>query len=225
MAEAPHREIYHMVATFSHGEEAEQAEPLMLEHSLWADTVLATGHAVAVVLYTGKETRAVLNASVAQQKAGALDLQLNTFSKVAAHVHIAFAAGLRLRWTSSAHESECAQILFVMTMLMAFSLTALKVQPSPPNCVRLRSQIIRITQGFRGIWYIYLFRFVLLLSAIIPIRCHYPAAAWLHLVMRPGAQHASQPGYGQDALLAHGWGRLATAWAVPLTLRSRLLRS
>jgi len=32
------------------------------------------------------------------------------------------------------------------------------------------SAVLTITKGFGGLWYVYFFRFVLLLSSIIPIR-------------------------------------------------------
>lgn len=38
-------------------------ESLSIENTLWSDTVVASGTAVGVVVYTGKHTRSVMNAS------------------------------------------------------------------------------------------------------------------------------------------------------------------
>jgi len=72
-------------------------------------------------VYTGKETRAEMNAKMAHSKVGKLDLEVNRLSK----------------------------FLFLFMVLMALGIVALN--------------------EFRGNWVITFFRFVLLLSAIIPI--------------------------------------------------------
>jgi len=40
---------------------------------LWANTVLASGKALCLVIYTGKETRMAMNNSVPKQKLGQLE--------------------------------------------------------------------------------------------------------------------------------------------------------
>jgi phospholipid-translocating ATPase len=57
-------------------------EPLSAENVLWANTVLASGSAVGVIVYTGKETRAVMNTSHPATKAGLLDIEINRLAKV-----------------------------------------------------------------------------------------------------------------------------------------------
>jgi magnesium-transporting ATPase (P-type) len=49
---------------------------------MWANTVVATGTVIGVVIYTGIETRSVMNANLPVQKVGKMDAELNTFSKV-----------------------------------------------------------------------------------------------------------------------------------------------
>lgn len=49
---------------------------------MWANTVLAAGSAVGVVVYTGKETRAVLNTSEPETKMGTLEKEVNKMAKV-----------------------------------------------------------------------------------------------------------------------------------------------
>jgi phospholipid-translocating ATPase len=56
--------------------------PLNVENILWANTVLAAGSAVGMVVYTGKETRAAMNTSEPETKTGLLDLEINRIAKV-----------------------------------------------------------------------------------------------------------------------------------------------
>ena len=54
-----------------------------MENTLWANTVLASnGYVYAMVLYSGKETRSMMNARDAASKVGKLDLELNRISKL-----------------------------------------------------------------------------------------------------------------------------------------------
>lgn len=55
---------------------------LTAENVLWANTVLAAGSVVASVIYTGRETRAVMNTSHPETKIGLLDLEINKLAKV-----------------------------------------------------------------------------------------------------------------------------------------------
>jgi phospholipid-translocating ATPase len=101
-------------------------EPLNAENALWANTVLASGSAIGFVVYTGPETRAVMNTSHPKTKVGLLDLEINRLAK----------------------------ILCAVTFALSFILVGLN--------------------GFRGPWYIYVFRFLILFSSIIPIRSIIP---------------------------------------------------
>ncbi|GAA5862675.1 hypothetical protein JCM3774_001882, partial [Rhodotorula dairenensis] len=96
-------------------------EPLTADNMLWANTVLAAGNAVGVIVYTGRETRAVMNTSQPGTKVGLLDHEINRLAK----------------------------ILCVVTFVLSVALVALN--------------------GFRGHWWIYVFRFLILFSSIIPI--------------------------------------------------------
>lgn len=89
---------------------------------LWANTVLAAGTAVGLVVYTGRETRAVMNTDHPETKMGRIDREINRLAK----------------------------ILCIVTLTMSVAMIALN--------------------GFRGIWYVYLVRFLILFSSIIPIR-------------------------------------------------------
>lgn len=98
-----------------------QVMALTTENLLWANTVLAAGSAIGMVVYTGKETRAVMNTQNPTTKVGLLDLEINRLSKILCGVTFALSVGL----------------------------------------VALN--------GFRGTWYVYIFRFLILFSSIIPI--------------------------------------------------------
>ncbi|KAF8486610.1 hypothetical protein F5888DRAFT_1640082 [Russula emetica] len=52
-------------------------EPLSAENMLWANTVLAAGSTIGFVVYTGPETRAVMNTSHLQTKVGLLDHEIS----------------------------------------------------------------------------------------------------------------------------------------------------
>ena len=57
-------------------------EPLTAENMLWSNTVLAAGSAIGFVIYTGAETRAVMNTSHPETKVGLLDVEINRLAKV-----------------------------------------------------------------------------------------------------------------------------------------------
>jgi phospholipid-translocating ATPase len=123
-ANPPNDQIYDFKGYLTNGvdEETAQKEALSLENTLWQNTVLASsGYVVAIVIFTGKETRAEMNSKPGESKVGKIDLEINRLSKLLC----LFMAG------------------------MAAGIVALN--------------------GFKGQWYIDFFRFVLLLSAIIPI--------------------------------------------------------
>lgn len=82
-AEAPKKEIYDFAGTFVDPNDPSGAkEPLTLENTLWANTVVASGRAICVVVYNGNETRSMLNTSTPQSKIGKLDLEVNRMSKM-----------------------------------------------------------------------------------------------------------------------------------------------
>lgn len=60
----------------------ESSIPLTVDNILWANTVLAAGSAIGLVVYTGKETRAVLNTSEPETKMGTLEAEVNKMAKV-----------------------------------------------------------------------------------------------------------------------------------------------
>ena len=52
------------------------------EHTMWANSVLASGTATGVVVHTGRETRAAANSAPPRSKVGSIDLQVNSLAKL-----------------------------------------------------------------------------------------------------------------------------------------------
>lgn len=55
---------------------------LTIDQTLWANTVLASGTAIACVIYTGIDTRQAMNTSKSGVKTGLLELEINKLSKI-----------------------------------------------------------------------------------------------------------------------------------------------
>ncbi|CAG8478474.1 10938_t:CDS:2 [Racocetra persica] len=84
-ADAPSKDIHNFIGNFLRqipNNVTPQTEPLNVENTLWMNTVLASGTAIGFVIYTGKDTRAVMNTSHPETKTGLLDLEINNLSKV-----------------------------------------------------------------------------------------------------------------------------------------------
>ncbi|KAF6197707.1 hypothetical protein GE061_008673, partial [Apolygus lucorum] len=118
--EKPDKDIHSFIGNFIVDD---RPMGLSIQYTLWANTVLAAGTALGLVVYTGKETRSCMNNSQPRSKNGLLDQEINTLTKV----------------------------LFVAVIGLALIMMCLK--------------------GFNGPLYggVYMFRFVLLFSYIIPL--------------------------------------------------------
>lgn len=79
--------------------------PLTVDQTLWANTVLASGTAIGIVVYTGVETRQQLNTTMSGVKTGLLELEINSLSKILCvtvfilSVVLVFAQGFPLKST------------------------------------------------------------------------------------------------------------------------------
>lgn len=125
-AELPHIDIYKFNGLFKSEEgdsenKEDYREPLSLENTLWANTYVAAGTVIGLILYTGKDTRSVMNSKESRNKFGLVDFELNYLTKVC----------------------------FGLMCFLAF--------------------MIIVFKGFGENWLLEYFRFVLLLSSIIPI--------------------------------------------------------
>lgn len=79
--EKPQRDIHSFIGTFSK-EGGTEEDSLDLENTLWANTVIAAGRATGVIIYTGCETRSVMNNSSPRSKVGLIDMEINNLTKL-----------------------------------------------------------------------------------------------------------------------------------------------
>ncbi|XP_073925706.1 probable phospholipid-transporting ATPase IIB isoform X3 [Castor canadensis] len=81
-AQKPQQDIHSFEGTFTREDSDPPIhESLNIENTLWASTIVASGTVIGVVIYTGKETRSVMNTSNPKNKVGLLDLELNQLTK------------------------------------------------------------------------------------------------------------------------------------------------
>lgn len=64
------------------GDKPKVVEPLGLENTMWASTILTTGSVLALVLYTGYELRIIMNSRAPRTKIGQLDQEINFLAKL-----------------------------------------------------------------------------------------------------------------------------------------------
>lgn len=79
--EKPQRDIHSFIGTFSR-EGGTEEDSLDLENTIWANTVIAAGRATGMVVYTGCETRSVMNNSTPRSKVGLIDMEINNLTKL-----------------------------------------------------------------------------------------------------------------------------------------------
>lgn len=79
--EKPQNDIHSFIGTFAMQDGSEEVG-LNVENTLWANTVVAAGTATGIVIYTGCETRSVMNNSQPRSKVGLLDMEINGLTKV-----------------------------------------------------------------------------------------------------------------------------------------------
>lgn len=114
----PNDNIYNFEGLYKQGD---VQEPINLENTLWANTILATGNIWGIVIHTGKETRIAMNSRHPRSKFGLFDEEVNALSKV----------------------------LFYFMVSVSF--------------------VMILFYGFSSLWIVQYFRYLLLLSSIIPI--------------------------------------------------------
>lgn len=85
-ADKPKKDIYSFVGNFIRttetGEPTLEVESLSVENTIWANTVVASGRIIGLVVYTGRETRSVMNTSAPATKSGLIDNEINNLSKI-----------------------------------------------------------------------------------------------------------------------------------------------
>ena len=78
----PSNAIYEFNGTFFQEANSDDFEVLRLKNTLWANTVVASGEAVGLVLYSGKETRIQMGIKKPETKFGRIDYEINFLSKL-----------------------------------------------------------------------------------------------------------------------------------------------
>ena len=106
--------------------------PLTIDNTAWANTVLASSATVlAVVVYTGSQTRQAMSTSASRSKTGLLELEINGLTK----------------------------ILCILTVTLSLVLVAFENIHGRPTGDPQKDPV----------WYVSIFRFLILFSTIIPI--------------------------------------------------------
>ncbi|EPY85873.1 hypothetical protein CB1_000345003 [Camelus ferus] len=79
-AQKPQLDIHSFEGTFTREDSDPPIhESLSIENTLWAGTVVASGTVIGVVIYTGKETRSVMNTSNPKSKTSVMTLRRHCF--------------------------------------------------------------------------------------------------------------------------------------------------
>ncbi|SMN18341.1 similar to Saccharomyces cerevisiae YIL048W NEO1 Putative aminophospholipid translocase (flippase) involved in endocytosis and vacuolar biogenesis [Maudiozyma saulgeensis] len=80
-ASAPEKSINRFLGKLTY--KGSSSSPLSVDNTLWANTVVAsTGHCIACVIYTGRDTRQAMNTTSPTVKTGLLELEINSISKI-----------------------------------------------------------------------------------------------------------------------------------------------
>ncbi|KAJ0181431.1 hypothetical protein K1T71_003516 [Dendrolimus kikuchii] len=79
--EKPEKDIHSFIGTCIRLDE-EESDGLDIQNTLWSGSIVASGQATGLVIYTGSETRSVMNNATPRSKNGRLDLQVNDLTKV-----------------------------------------------------------------------------------------------------------------------------------------------
>ncbi|XP_011702092.1 PREDICTED: probable phospholipid-transporting ATPase IIB isoform X1 [Wasmannia auropunctata] len=80
--EKPQKDIHSFIGTFSRYDGYSSEESLGVDNTLWANTAVTSGSALGIVVYTGQETRSLMNHSEIRSKVGLLDQEINQLTKV-----------------------------------------------------------------------------------------------------------------------------------------------
>jgi len=81
-AEKPQKDIHSFIGKFSLHASNVNEESLSIENTMWSNTIVASGTALGVIVYTGPECRATMNNSKPSSKVGLIDIELNDITKI-----------------------------------------------------------------------------------------------------------------------------------------------
>lgn len=108
---------------FTQGDDGEHlaAAPLSIDNTAWANTVIASqGHTLAVILYTGPQTRSALSTSPSRSKTGLLEYEINSLTKILCFLTLALSIIL-VALEGFGHTKGAVWYVKIMRFLVLFS--------------------------------------------------------------------------------------------------------
>ena len=124
-ASQPSKEIYDFKGTLV--SPAGEFEPLRLKHTLWANTSVAAGEAIGLVIFVGKETRMQMNGREAAIKHGKTDREINRLS-VFLFCFVLFMAALLLLLSGKFFVDDQWYIFFFRCVLLLSSVIPISLR-------------------------------------------------------------------------------------------------
>ncbi|KAF7683962.1 putative phospholipid-transporting ATPase IIB [Astathelohania contejeani] len=124
-ADKPHKDIYSFIGKMEVTNALGKTEmvSLSLENMLWMNTILATGTIYGGVIYTGKDTRAVMNTAKPVNKLGLIDRELNRYSIILSSAAILLSMIFTvLRGISYNSVTTCIRFIVIFSAIIPISL-------------------------------------------------------------------------------------------------------
>lgn len=119
------KEIYKFNGVFVNEMNRDLDEGLGLDNTLWCSTVLCSNRALAMVIYTGRDTRIRMNISEPRKKMGRLDVELNKLSKLL--FAIMGVISVLLIFISSDYENVISSVVKYILLLSSIIPVSLRV--------------------------------------------------------------------------------------------------
>ena len=140
----PSNKIYEFEGTFIYPRAPDDMvgrdlkEPLTLENTMWANTVLASqGFILGLVVYTGNQTRAQMNQKKASSKMCLLDKEVNNLSKLLFLLMVALSMAISILNGFNGHEG----MFFLRCVLLLSSII--------PISLRVNLDLAKLFYSFR----------------------------------------------------------------------------
>ncbi|ELQ74745.1 P-type ATPase (P-ATPase) Superfamily [Trachipleistophora hominis] len=155
-ADKPHKDIYNFIGRLTmNKDEGTVAEPLNLDNVIWMNTVLATQGVIGCVIYTGKETRAMMNTARPRNKFGKIEEEINYYSiLLCVSSVIAACVFLFFSGISSRFDVNLVRFIIIFSSVIPISLkvtidvarmffysSAIMKDPDIPGCIVRNSNI------------------------------------------------------------------------------------
>jgi phospholipid-translocating ATPase len=104
------------------GTETTKSAPLSIDNTAWANTVLASNATtLAVIVYTGPQTRSALSTSVSRSKTGLLEYEINSLTKILCGLTLTLSIVLVLLELAENADVQMKWYVKVMRFLVLFS--------------------------------------------------------------------------------------------------------